>query len=178
MTSKDNHSFAADCYEKFHLELTRFLGKAVSKQTDLQDLSQEIYLRVLRVKNPDMILSPRSYLYKIAIHVIDEWRNSSREQYTHISNKTEMMDKPQELLSKYSASQPTEPILAIELNNALKSLPPIYAQTILMKWHYGMNYKEISTQLKVTERQVKRYIVKGYAALRIKLERTHGDDHE
>ncbi len=178
MTAKDNNSFAQDCYEKFHVELTRFLGKAVSKQTDLQDLSQEIYLRVLRVKNPDLILSPRSYLYKIAIHVIDEWRNSSREQYTHVSNKAEMMDKPPELLSKYSANRPTEPILAIELNHALKSLPKIYAQTILMKWHYGMNYKEISTALNVTERQVKRYIVKGYAALRIKLEQSNGACHE
>jgi len=178
MSSQDNDSFAAECYKRFNVELTRFLGKAVSKKNDLQDLSQEIYLRVLRVKNPDLILSPRSYLYKIAIHVIDEWRNSSREQYTHISDKPTIMDQPPELLSKYTPNQPTEPALAIELGNALNSLPQIYAQTILMKWHYGMNYQEIAAELNVTERQVKRYIVKGYAALRIKLEQPNGGSHE
>ncbi len=175
MSSQKNQTFAEDCYAKFNVELTHFLAKAVSGKTDLQDLSQEVYLRILRIKDPDLIISPRAYLYKIAIHVIDEWRNSSRQNFTHVSNKEEVLESQMETCSKYTKTHPPEPSLHIELNNALKSLPAVYSKTILMKWHYGMNYKELANELKVTERQVKRYIIKGYAALRTKLKNCNGN---
>lgn len=168
MTSKQNNAFIEGWYTKFNGQLTRFLGKAVSKDSDLFDLSQEIYLRMLRVKNPELIQSPRAYLFKVAIHVIDEWRNSNREQYVHVENdENNAIDSS----NKYLCSGLNGSSKKIDLNKALTLLPEIHSTTIIMKWHYGMSYKEIAQELDLSERQVKRYIVKGYTELRIKLMR-------
>jgi len=173
MGSKQNNSLVQGWYTKFNNQLTLFLGKAVSSQADLKDLSQEVYLRMLRVKNPEMIRSPKAYLYKVAIHVIDEWRNSSRKKHIHVSDGFEKeIEKETGYGSLYEEQQTSILNHKIELSSALKSLPKIYATTLIMKWYYGKSYKEISNELNITQRQVKRYIVKGYSALRIILVNT------
>ena len=83
MGIKKNNALIESWYAQFDGQLSRFFGKAVSAHTDLQDLSQEVYLRMLRVKNPELIHSPRPYLYRVAIHVLDERRTSHREQHVH-----------------------------------------------------------------------------------------------
>ncbi|WP_395375175.1 RNA polymerase sigma factor [Marinicella sp. W31] len=164
MGIKKNNSLIENWYTKFDCQLTRFFGKAVSTQTDLQDLSQEVYLRMLRVKNPEQIHSPRAYLYRVAIHVLDEWRSSHREQYTHVSDDFERLVDDDAQKKK----TPADPQLEA-LKEALETLPEVYARTLVMKWHYGMTYEEIAEKLDISQRQVKRYIVKGYAELRVKL---------
>jgi len=164
MGLKKNNSLIESWYAKFDGQLTRFFGKAVSTHSDLQDLSQEVYLRMLRVKDPDQIHSPRAYLYRIAIHVLDEWRSSHREQHVHISDDYErLMDDE---VQKTKA--PADPQLDA-LKEAVLMLPKAYAKTLVMKWHYGMTYEEIAEALDISQRQVKRYILKGYAELRLKL---------
>lgn len=179
MGTKKNNSLVESWYTKFNTQLTLFLGKAVSTQADLKDLSQEVYLRMLRVKNPQMIRSPRAYLYKVAIHVIDEWRSSSRKKHIHISDGFEKeIEKETGYGSLYEEQQTSILNHKIELDNALKSLPKIYATTLIMKWHYGKSYKEISKDLNITQRQVKRYIVKGYSALRIILAKSSEQNND
>ena len=56
-----------------------------------------------------------------------------------------------------------------ELKKALLELPSAYSTVLILKWHYGMDYSEIAEHLNISERQVKRHIVKGYANLRVRL---------
>ena len=155
-------------HERFNQQLMGFIGKSIKQKDDLYDISQEVYLRMLRVKNPEMIKYPKAYLFKVAIHVLDEWRNHNLNQFAHVEtndfNKINEANKYKIELKEISSS-------SIDLNNALSSIPSIYSTTIIMKWHYGKSYIEISRDLEISQRQVKRYIVKGYAALRIKLDK-------
>jgi len=125
----------------------------------------------LRVKNPELIKSPKAYLFKVAIHVIDEWRNSKHNQYLHVENDDANVI---EQSNKYQFIVGNDLNQKIDLNKALSSLPKIYSTTIIMKWHYGKTYQEIAKDLNISERQVKRYVVKAYAALRSKLAKKEG----
>ena len=126
-------------------------------------------MRLLRAKNPELIESPRAYLYRIAIHVLDEWRSKERRARLH-SNKG--LDT---LVAKSDAfDDPERRDVAVDLRQALATLPVRYGTTLVLRWHHGMSYKEIAAHLDVTERMVKRYIVKGYAKLRTHLDTEGG----
>jgi DNA-directed RNA polymerase specialized sigma24 family protein len=53
-------------------ELRRFLSARLRNRADVSDLVQEIYLRLLRVKNHEAIRNPQAYLYTIARYVLHQ----------------------------------------------------------------------------------------------------------
>ena len=55
---------------------------------------------------------------------------------------------------------------SLQVNEALQALPPMYRTVIVLRTQEGMTYREVADHLGITERAVKRHIVKGYARLR------------
>ncbi len=165
MKEAEQHQLLDCWYRQFNDRLVDFLYRGVRIRADAQDLAQEIYLRMLRVKSPELIESPRAYLYRVAIHVLDEWRTKERRAKQHSSDGLEDI-----VASTGLYDNPRQRDLAVDLRSALHHLPASYSATLILHWHYGMTYAEVAEHLDVTERQVKRYVVKGYAALRSRLE--------
>ena len=157
------HSLVDDWYHEFNDRLIGFLSQGVRASADVQDLAQEIYLRLLRAKNPELIEAPRAYLYRIAIHVLHEWRAKEKRTNLHSSDGLSQLAG--------SIGMPDDPNrrdAVVDLQQALTDLPAHYATTLMLRWHHGMKYREIAEHLGVTERMVKRYMVKGYAELRVR----------
>ena len=160
----EQHPLIDEWYHAFNDRLVAFLSQGVRARADVQDLAQEIFLRLLRAKNPELIEAPRAYLYRIAIHVLDEWRTKEKRASLHSS------DGLNELAGSIGTpDEPNRRDTVEDLRKALEQLPANYATTLILRWHHGMAYREIAEHLDVTERMVKRYIVKGYAALRVLL---------
>lgn len=145
-------------------QLVRFLRLGVGSPDDVNDLAQEVFLRLLRVPRPDLIRAPRDYLYRIATHVLAEWRARERRAGLHRSIE------PGEDLPAADGNGPADRREALDVTRALAELPAAQASALVLRWHYGMTYREIAAELDVTERMVKRYVVKGYAALRVRLD--------
>ena len=165
----ESHPLVDGWYHEFNDRLIGFLSQGVHAPADVQDLAQEIYLRLLRAKNPELIEAPRAYLYRVAIHVLDEWRSKERRQNLHSSKGLNRL-----VADSGVFDDPERRDVAVDLREALSELPTHYATTLILRWHHGMSYKEIAEHLNITERMVKRYIVKGYAKLRVRLD-TDGD---
>ncbi len=162
LKTAEQHGLVDEWYHEFNDRLIAFLSQGVRVRADVQDLAQEIYLRMLRAKNPELIEAPRAYLYRIAIHVLDEWRTKERRSNLHSSKGLN------DLVANTGAfDNPQRRDAAIDLREALDTLPAKFATTLILRWHHGMGYREIAEHLDVTERMVKRYIVKGYAELRV-----------
>ncbi len=169
LSESESHPLVDGWYREFNDQLVGFLRRGVRAQADVQDLAQEIYLRLLRAKNPELIEAPRAYLYRVAIHVLDEWRSKERRNSLHSSAALSQLAAESGLFD-----DPERRDVVVDLREALLDLPVHYSTTLILRWHHGMSYKEIAEHLDVTERMVKRYIVKGYAKLRTRLE-TKGD---
>src|SRR5262249_7198564 len=58
--------------------LTRFLDSRVGDAVEAQDLMQELYLPLLRLRGPLAIRSPKAYLYPVATHLVCEHRRKCR----------------------------------------------------------------------------------------------------
>src|ERR1700736_1034025 len=53
-------------------QLRRFLLARVRNIADVPDMTQEVYLRMLRVPNVESVRSPEAYLFTVAQHVVQQ----------------------------------------------------------------------------------------------------------
>lgn len=153
----------ADWFERYHAQLLRFLTRGLGERTDAQDLAQEVFLRILRVDDPDLIRHPRAYLYRVAVNVIQEWRVRQRRFPTEddLNLEQELVGdgpEPAELLESSERRQ--------RLNAAINRLPPRYRVVLVLCAIRGMTHKEVAVKLDMTPRMVKRDLIKAYAGLR------------
>lgn len=152
-------------FDRYHDQLLRFLARGLSDQSDAQDLAQEVFLRILRVEDPDLIRHPRAYLYRVAVNVIQEWR--LRNQRFPVKDDHDLEQEPDE-------GGPIEDIEASEraerLNKAVAKLPARYRAVLMLRVNQGLTHKEVAEELNITPRMVKRHLIKAYAKLRERLD--------
>jgi len=169
MESTEQHRQVALWFEENHERLLRFLAHSLDAEGEAEDLAQEVFLRMLRIDNAELVRHPRAYLYRVAVNVANEWRMRGRRFVVVPPSDFEGLatpDQPEEDLEERDRS--------LEVNRALASLPPMYRAAIVLRTQEGMTYREVAERLGVTERMVKRYIVKGYARLRDSLAERSG----
>src|SRR6185312_14188520 len=65
-------AFVADLATRHGRRLREYLAGRVRNRSDVPDLAQEVYLRLLRVERPEEIRSPEAYLFTIATNLIYE----------------------------------------------------------------------------------------------------------
>ena len=166
MSSNDSRRRLADWFRRWRAPLRKFLvGRAAVPASDLDDVAQEVFLRLLRYERTELIEHPQAYLYKMAANVAAEW--SIRVRYT----------RPHE--SKWLAALPAddspdrevgEGELQDEVERALLSLTPLQREVLTLQYFEGLSRAEIATRIGSTERIVKRVIVKSYERLRDQLD--------
>lgn len=150
-----------DWYDRWHSLLVRLLSNRLADRTEVQDLAQEVYLRLLRVDTLDLVKNPRAYLYRVAVNVAGEWRLRARQHKSHTSEELDEL-VPSEELERTLEKQQT----GIEVRQALEKLPPMLQQVLVLHCRDDMTYEEIAGRLGITRRMVKRYVARGYAEMR------------
>ena len=151
-------------YDEYHVRLLKFLRMSLHAETDAQDVSQEVYLRLLRIPESKVVEHPRAYVFRVAVNVIHDWRAGQKLFETRPPDDMDKFQSRQVTADDYDDRERLE-----RIERALNTLPAHYRATIVLKTQHGLSYKEIAGHLGVSERMVKRYIVKGYARLRDRL---------
>lgn len=151
-------------FDRYHDQLLRFLARGLGEQSDAQDLAQEVFLRLLRVEDPDLIRHPRAYLYRVAVNVIQEWRLRNRR--FPVKDDYDLEQEPDEAdpVDEIEASERAE-----RLNRAVAKLPARYRAVLMLRVNRGLTHKEVAEELEMTPRMVKRHLIKAYAKLRERL---------
>jgi RNA polymerase sigma factor (sigma-70 family) len=149
-------------------QLRRFLANQISDTREAQDLMQQIYLRILALKRPEQVRSPKAYLYRVAANIAYEHRLSSKAGPSWVP-----FEESAELQASLSASSQSDPETAAELcerlqeiAQRLQTLPPRFRAALL--WHYrdGYTCDEIGQRLAIRRNRVKKYIAKAMARCR------------
>ena len=154
----------ADWVRRWNADLTRFVERRVRTRADAQDLAQEVYLRLLRTNQIDLIEEPQAYLYRMASNVAAEWRMRARESKPHSADELELL-----LETRTPEFQVGEAQNQARFHAALDSLDVTVRAVVFLKLREGMTNEEIAHHLGVTKRMVRRHLVTGYAALRTRL---------
>jgi RNA polymerase sigma factor (sigma-70 family) len=137
--------------------LQAFFYRRLKAKDDAADLVQEVYLRMLRVKDSDAIKNPEGYLFAVAGNLVYEQSVLNRRQPSISEN-----DLPAD---RDDAAAPAgfEEVFDLaarvaRLREVLAQLPPKCQAVVHMKYQHGLKYEEIARQLDISSHMVQKYL--------------------
>jgi RNA polymerase sigma-70 factor (ECF subfamily) len=163
---------------RYSADIYALLFRLTEDAEEASDLTQETFLQSFKaIKNFRGEADLKTWLYRIAIN---ESRNRFRWWKRRRREKTDSLDAPvgenQTLLSDTISSNnasPEDAILRRErekvLTKALRALPDIFREAVVLCDIEGLSYEEISVALEINIGTVKSRIARGREELRRKL---------
>jgi RNA polymerase sigma factor (sigma-70 family) len=153
--------------------LQAYLYRRLRTKSDAPDLAQEVYMRMLRVGDPQAIRNPQLYLYTVASNLVKEYaafekRHSNRLEFDETSVQQWLGELPS-LDSELEASEMTT-----HLNAALGQLPGRWRTALILQYRYGLTYQEIADRLGISSNMVKKYLAQGLGHCRRYMARWEG----
>ncbi|UOR12427.1 RNA polymerase sigma factor SigX [Halobacillus amylolyticus] len=174
--------FFDEFYDKYHRDLFQFIYYMVKNRQAAEDLTQEVYIKVLQsYQSFDGRSSEKTWLFSIARHVaIDYFRKQGRKR-KKIMDFFNWQEKGESL--KDDEALPEE---IVELNDQMREVYEALDQctldqksVIILRYIQGMSIQETAAILQFSESKVKTTQHRGMQALKKRLQaREEGDDHE
>jgi RNA polymerase sigma-70 factor (ECF subfamily) len=150
--------------------LGRFLGRRVRRQSEIDELVQEVYFRMLRAPDVETLRSPEAYLYTVASNLAREHnvRECGARQAVDLEDPSVQEQLAE--LPAFGASIDAEARIK-RLREVLRTLPPkCHAAVVLAYWH-GMSYEAIAERLDISPHMVKKYLSQALVKCRLRMAR-------
>jgi RNA polymerase sigma factor (sigma-70 family) len=156
--TQSKQSFLATLEQTHGRALRRFLMSRLSGgRADVPDLVQEIFLRLLRIKDHEAIRNPQAYLFTVANHVL-------HQHGLRRSTRPELMD-PLDVAAEFQATTAPDPADELEIEQTLARLgrdlqqisPRAYAALVMYRCE-GMTLAEIGERMGVSHVMVRKYL--------------------
>lgn len=161
------HSFDTSTFCQYRRELHRYLMKRLRRPQDVDDLAQEVYLRLCRVDDDRCVHKPLAYLYGIASHVLADFRMEVKHESERVICDSEMADQFADEPSCVLADDLADRLnLQQQIDKALARLPPTHRAVLLAHKRDGLSYEEVAEKLGLSVHTVAKYITIGKAHIR------------
>ncbi|PCI43273.1 MAG: hypothetical protein COB49_12505 [Alphaproteobacteria bacterium] len=168
----DRHEYILRIYTEHQVFLRRFLRRLLASSDDVSDIMQEVYYRLSRHKNFENIReNPKAYLFRIATNLVTDL---VRKKYTH---KQKMHFSYEEAELGCPRPSPEEAVSKAQqlkvLKQACDKLSPQERQVFFLHRLNKMTYQEISGEMGISVRTVRRWVVQVLSFLQNEMKR-HG----
>jgi RNA polymerase sigma factor (sigma-70 family) len=156
---------ALDLYSpRLHSFLMRRMHRAQDK--DVDDLVQEVWIRVLKASKTEYVRDPLAYVLTIGAHVAERFGKQDKRTQEYVAVDSELA----EFLSENPASPPADDLaerLSTErqLLTALAKLPARYQAVLIMFYRDGYKYTEIAKEMRISIHRVERYLAEAKEAI-------------
>jgi RNA polymerase sigma factor (sigma-70 family) len=163
--SKRAHAFVADSYQRYGAELRRYLHRRLGNRQDARDLAQEVWRRLLRIRDTTEVIEPLAYIYRAAANVIAEY---------HLLRTRDCVSVDSEAM-QYAADHPTvvvrdemteQLVRQADLERILASMPKTYRDVLLLRVTEDLSYEEIGKQLHFSPKTVEQYFFRAMTFVR------------
>jgi RNA polymerase sigma factor (sigma-70 family) len=178
MISVDAKRRLSNWFHQWRMPLRRFLvGRAGVRTADVEDIAQEVFLRLMRYEKGELVDHPQAYLYKVAANVATEWSIRARNRLPHDQKWLAYLIDRELPEAQLERSQSED-----EIERALNTLTPYQREVLKLYFVEQKTYTEIAIQLGESVRSVTRQFRKSYDKLRRELDpevlgaMTHGRD--
>jgi RNA polymerase sigma factor (sigma-70 family) len=157
-------------FARHRAALQAFFYRRVKAKDDAADLVQEVYLRMLRVKDADAIKNPEGYLFAVASNLVFEQSVLDRRRPTTVD-----FDRPMDSADAVAPAGFEELFdmgtRVARLREVLAQLPPKCQAAVHMKYQHGLKYEEIAQQLEISPHMVQKYLGLALAHCRRRMSR-------
>lgn len=156
------HSAVSDAFKKHQSALRAFVSRMVSAPADIDDVTQETFLRAFNAEKSKDIDQPKSFLFTIA-------RNIVLSEISKKSNKlTDHIEDLEEIEVLFGEDQVKAEVEAEETFGlycrAVDSLPAQCRRVFLLRKVYGLSGKAIAQRLGIAVSTVEKHLAKGVSA--------------
>lgn len=149
--------------DKFRPSLQRYYAKRVKESAEIDDLVQEVFLRLVkRAQRGDLTIAS-SYVFVTASSVLNDWLR--RGQVRQVSEHTEFREEFHGV-EEFSAERVHTGITRLEAaTELLLELPERTRSVFVMRRLAGMKYREIAGKLGVSVSAVEKHMKKAVMQL-------------
>ena len=151
-----------DWFRQWRGPLRRFLSRRGRYcSSDLDDIAQEVFLRMLRSDRAQVVVNPQAYLFKVASHVSAEWSMKASWRLPHSEEWLADLVEEGSPQADFERSA-----MESDLDRAVQARP-VRARVILnLHYREGLTHELIAERLATSRRVVKRDLIQAYAELR------------
>jgi RNA polymerase sigma-70 factor (ECF subfamily) len=140
-----------------HHALQAFFYRRVRHQADATDLAQEVYARMLRVKNPESIRDMDAYLFTVANNLAKEHATRDYRRGSRVDIEDGAVSN--ELAAEVAYDSQIDTTRQISrLREVLRQLPARWHAAIVLQYVHGLTHQQIAEQLGVSARTVKKIL--------------------
>ena len=154
-------------FQRYGRELRHFLLRRVKRAPDVDDVVQEVFLRLMRVHDGVLIRNPQAYIYGVALHVLREFKMRELKAGTWVTLEPQAIAE----MAEHPAELPTEGLaealdIRQRLQKALGRLPLAHRTIFLMHKRDGYSYEEIAQRLNISTHTVDKYLLQAKVRIR------------
>ena len=150
--------------------LLSYFYRRIRTKSDAPDLAQEVFLRMLRVSDPEAIRNPQFYLYTVASNLVKEHAMQERRQETcPDADEASVQQRLGELPSPESELDASQ--IAAHLRSVVEQLPSRWRTALILHYRYGLTYEQIGDRLGVSSNMVKKYLAQALGHCRRRMSR-------
>jgi len=157
-------------FEAHRAALQAFFVRRVRTRQDAVDLVQEVYLRMLRVKDTDALRNPEGYLFTVAANLVHEQSLLDSRRPTPVQADEALLRADLDGARGMEESLDAQ-LRCARLREVLAQLPPKCRATVYMKYQHGLTYEEIAQHLGVSTHMVQKYLGTALAHCRRRMAR-------
>lgn len=158
-------AFDVSSCQSYRKQLHRYLLRRSRRPQDVDDLAQEVYLRLLRHDSAKCVHKPLAYLYGIASHVLADHREESDQERDSLSSEGE--ENSTEFCSVTGDDLAEQLNLQQQLQRAFARLPRTHAEVLIAHKHRGLSYEEVAAELGLSIHTVEKYVIQAKARIRM-----------
>lgn len=166
-TPEPDTEFSGFAFKYLRAGLHRYLLRHLSSAQDIEDLTQEVYLRLLRFADKEKVKSPRAYVFRVAFHVLYEFRHHRNR--TPIAFDSDVADQAAEHLPD-EAVTPDEVLeqqrRSAQIGTLVAALPPMQRLVLLLTTREQLSYDEIAARLGISASTARVHLFRAIAHLK------------
>ena len=172
-TAAEPRRSVLQAYLDNQVPLRRFIARYMLSMHDIDDVSQEAFLRAYNAERTGPVHQPKAFLFRIVKNLMmSEFSRKSRKVTDYIEDyeQDDLMASDQTLEGDIMAQQK----LGIYCE-AVASLPPKCRRVVLLKKVYGLSHKEIAAKMEIQISTVEKHLTKGVRQCHEIMAQRYGD---
>lgn len=159
---------------RYRRELHKYLLRRLGCRSDVDDLTQEVYVRLLRMECLEFVREPLAYLYSIAASAVADFARAEQRYQRVVSN--DGFEASWDDLNHPSPNDMVEEIsVERQIERALNQLPSAQAAALVYHYQHGWSCDETAKKLGLSAKSVDKYLMRAKAKMRVILADWRGE---
>jgi RNA polymerase sigma factor (sigma-70 family) len=148
--------------------LKHYVSRFFGNSHDIEDLLQDVYIRVVEAEKVTRITTPKAFIYKVARNLALNEKSRARQKHCSAINDDELAQIIDELSLEDNIEQEQR---FIHFCSSVNKLPPQCRKVFIMKKVYGLANNDIAKELDISVSTVDKHLAKALITCRNDLQK-------